>query len=72
MNTRVAANDMFARPSSESLTCGEQGQLQQLTFLAVQQSEETRIDQEWTVDCPQNIFRFQVTVEFRFILQSVE
>ena len=25
MNTRVAANDMFARPSSESLTCGEQG-----------------------------------------------
>ena len=24
MTTRVAANDMFARPSSESLKCGEQ------------------------------------------------
>ena len=25
MSHRVAANDLFVRPSSESLTCGEQG-----------------------------------------------
>lgn len=25
MTTRVAANDMFVRPASESLICGEQG-----------------------------------------------